>query len=945
MNKNIESVGRLSPLQQGILYHLLESPNTGTYFQQFSCHINGITNFSKWQECWQRLSMIHPALRTLFTWEKREQPLQIVRQKVTLPWQEIDWSEQNGDYQKEEWQALLRRDRDQNFELDVAPLVRFTVVKTAHNSCLFLFSFHHILLDGWSQRLLLTQALRAYHDRPMSESEYPTLSYADFVQWIDQQDRDAALQYWTKQLSGFTHPTLVSEQVDLTKNVQSGKQQNVHELALDENVVIRLLEQARANRVTLNAIVLGLWSYLLAAETGSQDVLFGTTVAGRSLLSGADKTVGLFINTLPFRASLPVAKDLFVWFRQLQSAQASNIQFEQTPLSDIQAYSELEQSQALFDSILVFENLPVQGAGLKEQQLEISHSQYSEFSHYPLALLIDPSHGLNLIGINKKSLVSDLRTKRILLQFKCLLEQVASGKITDIAQLDTIPREHKDLLLTWNQTQVDFSAPQGMHHKFEQYAEQTPLANALIFPADNQSPDLVINYQTLNNRANQLARHLRSLSSNNHTLVVVALPRSAQTVITFVATLKAGFAYIALDESMPNDRVQQLLNSVDSAPMIVVTQNQRHEFELAAESCSVSLEQDRNIINQLAQSNLDLPVAADQLAYIIFTSGSTGLPKGVMVDHAALVNSTLARSHYYLEDPERFLLMSSFSTDSSIGGIYWALCTGGTLVISPSQLEQNISELQKLFLRWKITHTLCIPSLYQLLLELADMSLFSDLKSVIVAGESCQKALVSVHQNKMENSQYKARLYNEYGPSEATVWCTVNDLTDLPMDKMVPIGQVIANTQCVVLDRQGKQVAIGMPGELCIAGKNLAQGYFSQPQKTSELFITANIPDQTQELRYYKTGDRVVFSEEGELYFLGRVDHQIKVRGFRVEPEEVEAVIHSFPGIEQSAVFLKSSKCDRELQLDKLAEALTQLEDREIEALFSQFESPTTLLN
>lgn len=942
MNKNIQAIYTLTPLQEGILYHTIEMPDSDIYFQQFSCVVEGLTEAKSWQQSWQQVAEAHPIMRTLFTWQKQAQPLQIVRERVSLPWIDLDWSEDASDQQALKWASLKQRDRDLNFDLSTAPLMRFTLVKLSAKRYYFLFSFHHIVLDGWSQRLLFDQAVANYngHVQVKQSSHY---NYSEFIDWLARQDKEAAKAFWTNNLAGFEQVTnIVDDASVLGRNDNTNADINsrcTQQLAIDTNIIDKLNAQARRHQLTLNSLVLGAWSLVLAAHNRSSDVLFGTTVAGRPIdLPHADKIAGLFINTLPFRAQIDTQSTLAAWLAKLQSQQAACRQFEQTPLTDIQRYSELSAGTPLFESIIVFENLPSAQASENQDSITIEDTHYTEFSHYPLAILIDPSKGLSLIAVHQESKVSATRAQDVLSQLHTVLLQMSQSLDTPVAHVSTLSQDLKQKQLRqWNQTHHSFPEVLPVHQVFEKCAATTPNKIAIIDITGSEARRLT--YAEVNSQANKLAHFLKSQSLHTNSVVPILLERSAQSLVSFLAVMKTGAAYIPLDTDQPLQRNAAIISSLQDDNLLVISQTSlQDKIPSSAENRSLSnillLDKCLSQIESCSAENLNISVQLEQLAYVIYTSGSTGVPKGVMIGHGALANSTFARNEFYPSSPQTFLLMSSLATDSSIAGIYWTLCSGNTLLLPPKRIEQDMVSLGHKISEYNVTHLLCIPSLYQLVLENADTTDLQGLDTVIVAGESCNQNVIVQHQQCLPSTE----LYNEYGPSECCVWATASRLTAWEAPQDISIGRPISNTQIYVLDHKLQPVLSEVIGELYIGGYNIAQGYLNEAEKTAEAFIRDPFVDLAHSNKsLYKTGDLVKQTSSGELVFIGRADNQVKLRGFRIEPEEIELVLSTHPLIEEALVFIKTPPASDTALLD----ALSALDDLAAQILLTEIENFT----
>lgn len=943
-SNNIESIYKLSPFQEGILFHGLNAPTADSYFQQFSCDLDALESPARWKQAWSVVAARHPIMRTLFTWEKRDKPLQLVKKRVDLPWEYHDLTNQAEQQQNSKWNSLLQRDRDRGFELSKAPLIRFNMVRIGDLQYKFLWSFHHIILDGWSQRLLFDEAVKCYRDNIGNEKEfpYPAPPYSGFINWLDQIDKNEQELFWTKQLVGFKTPSGFSD-LPRTEPSKIGEfEQRTHELLIDDHKLEKLKQLAKQENLTLNTLVVGAWALILGAYSNSSDVVFGTTVSGRSIsLSDTNRIAGLFINTLPLRVKIKEHQSVNTWLKSIQLKQISLIEHEQTALVDIQRCSELTAGSPLFETILVFENLPETKRSDTVNDLpNVSNPNYTEFSHYPLAILADPSDGLKLIAVNQIDRISGSFARRLLEALDAVLEQISVSITDNVADIEVISRQDKQSsIIEWNETKAIRTEAIGIHQLFERVAVQVPESVALNYLAEE------INYFDLNKKANQLAYLLRSRGIGEGTVVPVFMEQSIDTVICFLAVLKTGAAYIPLDTDIPRQRIDFVFEDIGALDLVILT-HQNHLDKISHHQVdTICLDQGRDILVKCQRENLELPIKSSQLAYIIYTSGSTGRPKGVMIEHGGLVNSTLARKEYYPEQPSAFLLLSSFTTDSSVAGLYWTLISGGTLIITKKRIEQEIDRVAKLIKSNRVTHLLCIPSLYQLILENSTEEQLATLTTSVVAGESCSLDVVKKHQEKLPFTW----LYNEYGPTECTVWATVAELSQHNSNCPISIGYSISNTQVYVLNMMMKPVPVGVSGELHIGGMSVARGYLSQDDKTALAFVDnpfIGVSDSKINSRLYKTGDRVRFLENGSLEFLGRVDNQIKLRGYRIEPEEIEKVISQHPSVNEAIVFIDRdpSELSEVMQLCRDLEAISpelahtlvneviQLTDQEVEA-------------
>lgn len=450
------------------------------------------------------------------------------------------------------------------------------------------------------------------------------------------------------------------------------------------------------------------------------------------------------------------------------------------------------------------------------------------------------------------------------------------------------------LLKQQNNTEVNYSNL-CIHHLFEAQVERTPEAVAVIFENRQTKAIASLSYRELNQYANQLARYLQKQGVGPETLVGICVERSLEMVVGMLGILKAGGAYLPLDPTYPKERLALMLE--DASVSILLTQAHLVAEMPTHKSGVVCLELNSEFMAHESNKNPVSVVSSENLAYIIYTSGSTGKPKGVMVTHKNLVYSTIARTYYYQEPVKNFLLVSSFAFDSSVAVIFWTLCFRGTLILPQEGLHKDILQLTKLISQYQITHWLSVPSLYKALLTHGSPQQLVSLCTIIVAGEHCSRELVDRHYQILPQTT----LFNEYGPTEATVWSSVYRCQSDELRNSIPIGCAIANTQIYLLDEQLNPVPVGVPGELYIGGAGVARGYFKRPELTAQKFVF-NSFDKAEGNRLYKTGDLAQYLPDGNIEFLGRIDQQVKIRGFRIEVGEIEAILAQHPYVQEVVV-------------------------------------------
>lgn len=949
-DQNIEAIYPLSPVQEGILYHTLSSSRAGEYFEQYTCTFNVALDIDRFELAWQTVVARHPALRSLFAWEKQDRPLQLVRKRVSLPWDFETWTGISDSEIEQRWSELVRDQRAKGFDLAQAPLMRFTLVRLGDERYRFLWSFHHALVDGWSLRLVLDEIAECYVQPVFdgSPSKAGKLTFENFIARLSGFEI-AARAYWSGVLSGFASPTSPiprATSLYTTDDASSG----VKSFVLQPEIVIGLEAFARRERLTLNTLILGAWAILLGRYASANDVVFGTTVSGRSMdLPGLDSVVGMFINTLPLRVHILPDRPLNEWLHEIQSQQVEMRNYEHSSLVDVRRCSDVAPGAALFDSIIVFQNVPPLRAISARQQLQVSDENYMEYSHYPLALLVFPGEHIELVTVYKQNQFDSATVDAIQSQLQHVLQTFIASPDQRIGAVPIFPEAYRDRVLRdWNNTVVELPTDRCVHEIIAAQAITSP--NSIAIESDRER----VTYKELMDRVSLIASYLTERGIGKGTCVPVFAERNANAIVAMLAVLRVGAAYVPMDTTHPRDRSAYVFDDLrnyshsavasDRLQLLILT-----ESHLAEKLPSGALETvcvDEIVAASGAASGAmecvkGVQVAADHLAYVIYTSGSTGQPKGVMVEHASLVNSTLARFEYYPEKLAGFLMLSSFAADSSIAGIYWTLCSGGTLVLPPARIEQDIPGLSALVRKHEISHLLCSPSLYVTVLEHADVADFRSLQCVIVAGEQCVNEVVHQHFRMFAAT----RLYNEYGPTEATVWATVASLKPIDAENRVTVGRPVANTSIYILDQAMRPVPIGIVGEIYIGGAGLARGYLNDDVKTADRFVANPIAD-SRDQRLYKTGDRGCFHTDGNIEFLGRVDNQIKIRGFRIEPQEIEVALCGHALVHDAVVVMEDDGAVEEgggtemsFEPAALDAALKSLEPLEADALLTEVEN------
>ncbi len=886
-SSGIEAVYPLTPAQEGILFHVLYEESAPLYVQQYSVRLSGSVDVETLKRSWGMVTGRHQALRALFVWEGREQPLQVIRTDVDLEWFVEDWRGKPSEEQTALLDSFLGKDRNRGFALDQAPLMRFALFRLADEEYHFVWSHHHLILDGWSLGLVVADVMETYGSilDGTSHDPAPAVRFGDFTAWLQEQDDELSRRaYWSDYLRGFDEPNMLPHLgPGSPKRWAHGQVEYRHRFR--NGLLERIKTLSKANGVTVSSIMRGAWAIALSRYSGDDDVVFGATVSGRpAQLPGSLSTVGLFINTLPIRIQTEGGLSVVDWLRKIQRDQAEMTDFEASPLAEVKKHSEVESDDQLFDSILVMENIPDPAA--VEGPVRQRAARYHQQSNYPLALLVMPEPEFELICLYDDQRFDESIVSRLTGQIETVLEEMCDRPQDDVSDIRLFPREElEEVLVRWNSPRKEPS-----HSSILELLEPHFTSRSGHVAVSGAAGE--VTYGELDLRSAALAGELKHAGGQPGDRVTIVLERSPGMLVSMLGCLRAGMAYVPIDPALPPDRIQHVLADTDASAVLC-----------GADAPDFGIQEIRvDPLGQLDPAMRDAtaslpPIDSEALAYVMYTSGSTGKPKGVEITHGNLLASTAARLDYYTTQPSSYLVPSPFTFDSSVAGIYWTLATGGKLVLPDPGMEGDVAHMSQLIERHQVTHMLTLPTIYQLLLNHTEPAKLRSLKTVIVAGEPCHPSVVEDHHRLAESE-----LCNEYGPTEATVWATVERLErHSETAPRVSIGRPIPGTEVYVLDRRFRPVPVGATGEICIAGPGLSRGYTGEMALTESAFPHVDIPGVGTR-RVYRTGDLGRWRGDGRLDLIGRIDRQVKVRGQRIELEEIEANIRSHHQVEDVAV-------------------------------------------
>ncbi|MBM7055887.1 non-ribosomal peptide synthase/polyketide synthase [Streptomyces sp. RHZ10] len=873
----------LSPLQQGLFFHAVyDEQAEDVYTVQLALDIEGVVDRVALRAAAQALLARHAGLRAAFRHEGLDTPVQVIPEHVELPWHERDLTALPEAERVAAAERLTAEDRTARFDLTAPPLMRFTLLTTADDRHRLLISHHHLLLDGWSMPVFLGELFTLYGNRGDGTALPQVTAYRDYLAWVAGQDRTAAVAAWRRALDGLDEPTLLAAPDPSRPAVPVVRTRR----ELSEDRTAALARWARARGVTVNTVVQAAWAMVVGQLTGREDVVFGGTVSGRPpQVAGIESMVGLFINTLPVRVSLDPAETLGALLDRLQEQQAGLMDHQHLGLTDIQQTAGLGE---LFDTLVVFENYPLDAAELRRSAggIGIVGGDNHESTHYPLSLTVGVGRSLGLDLAHRPDLLDQDRIDALAACLLRLLGEAAEHAEQPVGRLRLLAPEQELLLLgEWSGTVETETAP-TLLSRFAEKVASAPDALAAVSGAEH------LTYAELDARSGALADELARNGAGPEKYVAVALPRSTGLLVALLAVLKSGAAYVPLDPEHPAERLGYVID--DARPSLLLTSSAIAAALPTGDTPLLLLDEARTA--PAGEAPRIRPAEGRNPAYAIYTSGSTGRPKGVVISRDALDNFLADMSvRVPMDGTDRLLAVTTVSFDIAALELYLPLLAGAGVVIAGKDEVLDPDALARLRTEHGCTVMQATPSLWQTLLAHTPGVL--DGLRMLVGGEAVPGALARALAEAGPS-------VNVYGPTETTIWSTTAVLDGAATAP--PIGRPIRSTRAYVLDGALRPVAPGVPGELYLAGAGLARGYLGRPGLSAERFVAD--PHGAPGTRMYRTGDLVRWADTGELEYLGRTDFQVKVRGFRIELGEIESVLARHDRVSRVAVVVREDR-------------------------------------
>jgi amino acid adenylation domain-containing protein len=899
MTREIIDAYPLSPMQEGMLFNHEFAPGSGVNIVQIVCLLHEHIEPALLEKAWRSVVDRNPVLRTSFRWGGDGAPLQHVHRSVDAAILISDWSMMSSGEGRELLDVHLEEDRRRGFDPGSPPLVRLAAFIMDADQSFLVVTLHHMLLDGHAFPLLLEELFLTYEclcagTVPVVEERVPFRAYID---WARERNHDRSESFWTDYLRGFTDPTPLPPEPGSPGG--EGLAVGRCALQLPPPVLSGLRELVAASQVPLSTVFHAAWGLLLSRYSGVTDVVFGETRAcRRSTVNGAERILGCCINTVPLRVRVPPETPLMELLRQLRRDHSAVRQHEQTPLGRIRGWSRVAGGRALFETLLVYDHLGLK-AQMRSRRAARGEREFSVLSqtHFPLVFEIHGEEGVLRLTYSRARFTPPT-VERMLGHLQTLLTSMAARHDQRVGEIPLLTeKEERQILWEWNATDVAGSPPPCVHELIEVQADLSPEAVAVSCGKDQWT------YGELNHRANLFARHLSALGVGPEVVVGIALERSCEMVMCLLAILKAGGAYLPLDPALPEDRRRFIQD--DARPSFVIaSRNLAGLFSRQGVPLVFPEEMPGadHAGDAMKAANMPGRAGPENAAYVIYTSGSTGRPKGTVVLHRGLSNYLLWCTEAY--DVRRgggSLVHSPLAFDLTVTGLYSPLLCGRTVHLLPeSSRPEDLSAVL-------LAHADCslvkiTPAHLELLAALIPPGAGAALKVTFVIGGENLKADLAVRWQKIAPA---AALFNEYGPTETVVGCSVYRVpAGIPPAGSIPIGRPIANTRLYVLDREMRPLPVGVPGELCIGGAGVARGYLNRPELTAERFVRDPFSGDPAS-RLYRSGDFARYLPDGTLEFLGRTDDQVKIRGYRIELGEIESVLLEHDGVRETAVIVR----------------------------------------
>ncbi|MFC0215031.1 amino acid adenylation domain-containing protein [Paenibacillus chartarius] len=919
----IKDVYVLSPMQQGMLFHSLLDAQSLTYREQITLKLKGSVDIGLLQRAFQALTDRHDIFRTVFVHDQVNKPMQIVLKERTFPpivFEDMaDWDKT---VQTERIGQLKRGDLERGYVLSDDMLMRVTVVRVSADESLLVWSFHHLILDGWCLGIVLKELLDIYGAMKRGDTVRLELAprYSAYIKWLERQNMSAARDYWLRYVQGFEQLTALPRSKAARDG--DGYEQREYRFEFSTELTASLRGLSLRFNVTLSTLMQTIWAVLLHKYTHQEDVMFGAVVSGRPAeVPGIESMLGLFINTIPVRMRIAREAPFAELLRKAGSAEQASAEYQYFPLYETQAGSAMKLG--MIDHIVVFENFPLDGAMGANQANDAGlvpvDVEAFEQTNYDLNVLFVPGERLTVKFLFNARAFEEAFFIRLAKHLSGIAAKLSGDPDLRLDRLPLLDEEEfAQVVHTFNDTARDYPQHRLIHEGFERNAAERPDHPAVV------TDDAIITYRELNERANRIAHYLRRTSVEPGSYVGLMLSRSVDMIAAMIGIAKSGGAYVPMEPTTPKARIERIIDTLGVTHLLTEQTLDSLTGALSAACPSLAHVLFVDAPGELLQEAdiADLPAAAiaTHTAYVIFTSGSTGVPKGVIIAHRTVSNLIdWVNRETGMGADDRVLFVTSPTFDLSVYDVFGMLTAGGTIRLAGSDDVRRPERLLRMLREEPITVWDSAPAALQQLAPLlldAPRPAGGSLRLVMLSGDWIPLKLPGL----LKEAYPGVRVLALGGATEATIWSNAFEVGEVQPDwASIPYGKPIQNARYYILDPGLQPCPIGVPGELYIGGDCLAVGY-DDPQLTRARFVPDPFltsaadrePDtrttSSGQARMYRTGDRARWMPDGNIEFLGRVDHQVKIRGYRVETGEIQAQLMKHPAIREALVIDREDK-------------------------------------
>jgi len=891
----------LSSLQQGLLFHSNYNTSSEAYIIQLIWRSpkNSDLDLECLKKAWQRLIERHDLLRTSFSLSKMSDPIQIIADNVDLSWREYNWRDLLSERAIElRINNFIKEDRRARFNLECPPLFRITIININDFTFYLIITFHHILMDGWSLPILMKELELIYFSLKNNTSIILTqpISYFNYIDWCAQQNYDSAEIFWIDYFKGFSSPA----NLPFLKNNISSEDKNssafeCKEICLDKQRNRKLLTQkinnfSRQWEFSPNTFFQGIWAVLINFYSQNDDVVFGIPVTGRSTeIVDSDKIIGLVINTLPLRIKFKKIFSVIDLLKEIQNTLSNITEYHYTPLSKLLEWINVPHEEFLFNSIVAFENYPI------DNELELfkfKDIKIIDPTHYPLTCSIFPGDQTIIKISYNRNMIDGGVIENLLKHVFSIITETLNNPLKSVFQIDILTKlEKRQIIFDFNKTKnINFN--KNFILLFEEQVERTPNNIAIGFNGE------FLTYSELNRRVNELAHYLLDYGIKLEDLIALCVDRNVDMIIAVLAIIKSGAAYVPIDLSLPKNRIVYMLN--DSAPSLIITQKSSWKYneDITLKAGRIIFIDDLPELSSYSKINPKIKYKKNHLVYVIYTSGSTGNPKGVLIEHHSLVNLLCTMRERLLPTSEdTFLSISPITFDIFGLEFYLPLMVGAKCIIADRNTISDGIKLNSILSQYKISILQATPMTWKMLIAAGWNGPYP--QKALCGGEALSKELAGQIYKRVD------AFWNGYGPTESTIYATIFDFFSNINNRFTPpIGKPLENIQAYIMDHHLRPLPVGQIGQLYLGGVGLARGYLNQDNLTKEKF-TIHPSIKNHNTKIYATGDLVRWLEDGNIEYIGRIDDQIKINGFRVELGEIQYHLETHPCVEQSIVVYK----------------------------------------